>query len=127
LGAIGLSKLGGGSGKAPPTPAAAAATPAAPMAVPFIAAGSILSALPALMGAMQRAALPPSSGPSPAVLSPSPPPKPSSGGASSPMPPAGHTQPAKPPVTLDMTSDPSGTLYAASIMEQNRIPKSIDY
>lgn len=127
LGAIGLSKLGGGSGKAPPTPTAAAATPAAPMAVPFIAAGSILSALPALMGAMQRAALPPFSGPSPAVLPPSPPPKPSSGGAGSPMPPAGHTQPAKPPVTLDMTSDPSGTLYAANIMEQNRIPKSIGY
>ena len=30
-------------------------------------------------------------------------------------------------MVIDMASDPSGTLYAASVMEQNQIPTAIAY
>jgi len=125
LGAMGLAKLGGSGGKSPAAPAAAlTATPAAPVAVPFMAAGSVMSAVPAIMGTMQRAAMsaPAVSSPMPASSSPLP-----SGGGTASMPPRGHTQPDKESFAPDSNRDPSGALHATSIMEQNRIPKSIDY
>jgi uncharacterized membrane protein YgcG len=100
------------------------------------------SPLPPLIGSVQRAALsapgsqsapagPPSQAALPAPASPafaalagSPTLPPSPVAA---LPPRGYTQSRPTPMVIDMASDPSGALYAASVMEQNQIPTAIAY
>jgi hypothetical protein len=123
LGAMGLAKLSGGGKSSPVTAGAVApaAVAAAPVAMPVLASWSALS------GMVQRAALPAASGPGPLALTSSlPPPQPVPGTPPH-LPPRGHTQPRKPPVTLDMARDPTGTLHAAQIMDQTRVPQAIPY
>jgi hypothetical protein len=92
------------------------------------------SPLPPTLGPVQRAALiaspPQATLPAPAsaisaILAESPtlPPSP----AAAALPARGYTQPQRAPVVIDMVADPGGTLYAASIMDQNQIPTAIAY
>jgi hypothetical protein len=112
---------GGGSGGGGGNPIAPTYTPA--------------SSLPALAGPMQRAALtgspqpaalPAPASPAMAALTPGPTLSPTPAAAAG-MPPRGHTQARATPTTIDMQSDPSGTLFAASVMELNQIPTAISY
>jgi hypothetical protein len=130
---------GGGSSTAPPPLpppgggggiSAAGYTPASPLPptlgpVQRAALASGASS-PALAGLGQLPALPGPASAAPAAPADSAtlPPSPTTAAA---LPPRGYTQPRPAPTVIDMVADPSGTLFAASVMEQNQIPTAIAY
>jgi hypothetical protein len=157
MGAAGLARFaGGGSPPAPSSDSkgsdgGSSSTPASSSPSGGGGGGGSASApaytptspLPPLIGPVQRAALT-APGSQPALAEPPSPvalPPPASGTSSAPagsstippspaaaaLPPRGHTQSRPAPMVIDMASDPSGTLYAASVMEQNQIPTAIAY
>ena len=137
MAAAGLARLGGGGGgeggNPPPSSPDSQPPPSSPPSGPPPVSGgpiaptySPASSLPALMGPMQRAALPAPAAAAMAALpagpEPSAPPT-----ASAALPPSGHTQPRSTPPTLDLVSDPSGEVFAMSVQELNQIPTAIAY
>jgi hypothetical protein len=121
------SPSGGGGGGSSSAPAYTPASPLPPLIGPVQRAALTAAASPpALAGPTSPAPLPPPASAAVAALEGSPtlPPSPAMAAA---LPQRGHTQPRSTPMTIDMASDPSGTLYAASIMEQNQIPTAIAY
>jgi uncharacterized membrane protein YgcG len=121
------SPSGGGGGGSSSAPAYTPTSPLPPLIGPVQrAALTAPTTQPALTEPPPQATLPsPASGAFAALAdSPTLPPSPASAAA---LPPRGHTQPRSTSMTIDMVSDPSGTLYAASVMEQNQIPTAIAY
>ncbi len=121
------SPSGGGGGGSSSTPAYTPTSPLPPLIGPVQrTALTAPISQPALAGPPPPAALPAPSSPTFAALAGSPtlPPSPVAATA---LPPRGYTESRPAPRVIDMASDPSGTLYAASIMEQNQIPTAIAY
>lgn len=136
MAAAGMARLGGGGGgsDAAPSPSDSQSPPSTPPSAPSPGGSgggggtppyTPASSLPALMGTMQRAALPAPASNAMAALpggtGPSAPPT-----AATALPPRGHTQPRSAP-TFDLVSDPSGTLFATSVQQLNQIPTAISY
>jgi hypothetical protein len=141
LGAMGLAKFGGGGDAPAPSSDSkdsggggnGGSSPSTPPPAPSSGGGGNIapayataSSLPALMGPMQRAALPAPASAAMAALtdSPAPPASPTSALA---LPPRGQTQPRSTPPTIDLVSDPSGEVFAMSVQELNQIPTAIAY
>jgi hypothetical protein len=135
LGALGLAKFGGGGDTppAPPSDSTGGSSPSTPPTAPSPGGGGTIapaytpsSSLPALMGPMQRAALPAPASAAMAALPAGPEPSapPTSAAA---LPPRGHTQPRTAAPTIDLVSDPSGQVFAMSVQELNQIPTAIAY
>jgi len=121
------SSPSGGGGGSSSAPAYTPTSPLPPLVGPVQrAALTAPVSQSALAGPTPPVALPPAASAAFAALADSPttPPSPASAAA---LPPRGHTQPRSTPMTIDMVSDPSGTLFAASVMEQNQIPTAIAY
>jgi hypothetical protein len=136
LGALGLAKFGGGGEappSSPPSDSTGGSSPSTPPPAPSPGGGGTIapaytpsSSLPALMGPMQRAALPAPASAAMAALPAGPEPSAPPTGAAA-LPPRGHTQPRSATPTIDLVSDPSGQVFAMSVQELNQIPTAIAY
>jgi len=135
LALAGMARMGGG-GEPPSSPPPAdnkgGGSPGTPPAAPAPGGGGSIaptysptSPLPALAGPVQRAALPAPASAAMAALTAGPDPSAPSTPAAL-MPPRGHTQ-ARTAPTLDLVSDPSGTVFATSVQQLNQIPAAVAY
>jgi hypothetical protein len=136
LAAAGMARMGGGGGGEAPPPASdskGGPSPSAPPPAPSSGGGGAIapayataSSLPALMGLMQRAALPAPASAAMAALAGGPEPSAPPTVAAA-LPPRGHTQPRSAAPTIDLVSDPSGEVFAMNVQELNQIPTAIAY